>query len=80
MNNETTLKLKCSIEEIIKILKDQDFKKVSEYILNDEYYIPQYTDLTILSIRKILNKAILLRNIEETFVDMTRKKRTKNYI
>ena len=75
--NEITLKLRCSVKKIIKILEDQNFKKISEYVLNDEYYIPQDSDLTILSIREILNKAILLRNIKEIFADMTSKKETK---
>lgn len=75
--NEITLKLRCNIEEIIQILEDRNFKKVSEYVLNDEYYIPQDSNLTMLSIREILNKAILLRNIKEIFVDMTSKKETK---
>ena len=77
MSNEITVKLKCSIKEINKILENHNFEKISEYILNDEYYIPYNVNINKLSIREILNKAILLRNIEEIFVDMTSKKETK---
>ena len=77
MSNEITVKLNCSIEEIFKILEEQNFKKVNEYVLNDEYYIPQDSDLTMLSIREILDRSILLRDIKEILADMTSKESTK---
>lgn len=75
--NEITVKLKCSIKEINRILENQNFKKVSEYVLNDEYYIPHSINTNKLSIREILNTAILLREIEESYPDMSRKKGAK---
>ena len=77
MSNEITVKLKCSIKEIRKILEDQNFKKITEYVLNDEYYIPYNVNTNQLSIREILNTAILLREIEESYPNMTSKKGTK---
>lgn len=77
MSNEITVKLKCSIKEISKILEDQNFKKITEYVLNDEYYIPYNVNTNQLSIREILNTAILLREIEESYPNMTSKKGTK---
>lgn len=75
--NEITLKLKCSVAEIKEILKNKNFNIESSYILDDTYYVLQDVDISILPIREILNKAILLRNIEEQFADMTVKQNTK---
>ena len=40
MNNEITVKLKCNIEEICKILENKEFQFVEKYLLDDSYYIP----------------------------------------
>ena len=77
MSNEITVKLKCSKKEIIKILEDQNFKKGREYVLNDKYYIPHNINTNKLSIREILHTAILIREIEESYPDMSRKKSTR---
>ena len=77
MSNEITVKLKCSIKEISKILENQNFNKISEYVLNDTYYIPYNVNINKLSIREILNTAILLREFEENYPNMSRKKGTK---
>ena len=65
--NEITVKLKCSIAEIKEILKNKNFDIESYYILDDTYYIPQDIDINKFTIRDILNKALLLRDIEEQF-------------
>ncbi len=75
--NEITVKLKCSIAEIKEILKNKKFDIESSYILDDTYYIPQDIDINKLDIRDILNKAILLRDIEEHFSDKGMRKSTK---
>ena len=77
MSNEITVKLKCNITEIEQILKDKNFTITKYYLLDDTYYIPQNIDVNALSVREILNKAILLRNIEEHFEGMQIKKYIK---
>lgn len=75
--NEITVKLKCSIAEIKEILKNRNFDIKSSYILDDTYYIPQDIDINKFAIRDILNKAILLRDIEECFVNGETRKNIK---
>ena len=64
MNNEITVKLKCNIEEICKILENKEFQFVEKYLLDDSYYIPSTINIKDMSEREILSKAIILRNIE----------------
>lgn len=75
--NEITVKLKCSIAEIKEILKNKNFDIESYYILDDTYYIPQDIDINKFTIRDILNKALLLRDIEEHFSGKGMRKSTK---
>ena len=75
--NEITVKLKCSISEIKEILKNRNFDIKNSYILDDTYYIPQDIDIDKFDIRDILNKAILLRDIEEHFSNKEIRKSTK---
>ncbi|MCI9038435.1 MAG: hypothetical protein HFJ29_00910 [Clostridia bacterium] len=65
MSNEITLKLKCGIEEIIKLLESQGFKIVGKYFLDDTYYIPSELKIEEMTPREILSKAVLLRDITE---------------
>ena len=65
MNNEITVKLKCRIEELKKILENKEFKIVEKYFLNDTYFIPKELDIENMNPREILSKAILLRDITE---------------
>ena len=65
MSNEITVKLKCSIEELSKLLESQDFKIVGKYFLNDTYFIPKELKIEEMTPREILSKAILLRDITE---------------
>lgn len=64
MNNEITVKLKCSIKEICQILKEKGFQFVEQYLLDDIYYIPNAINIKNMLEREILSKAIILRNIE----------------
>lgn len=65
MSNEITVKLKCTIKEICKLLEDKDFKIAEKYVLDDTYYIPKKLDLKNMTYREILSSAILLRDITE---------------
>lgn len=65
MSNEITVKLKCRIEELSRLLESQDFKVVGKYFLNDTYFIPRELKIEDMTPREILSKAVLLRDITE---------------
>ncbi len=65
MENEITVKLKCTIEEISKILENNNFKIIEKFYLDDKYFIPKVLNLNNLKSREILSNAILLRNFDE---------------
>lgn len=65
MANEITVRLKCSIDEICKELESKNFKVVERFCLNDQYFIPNTLKIKGRTVREILEKAILLRNICE---------------
>ena len=63
MNNEITVRLKCEIEEICKILEQKGFHCTEHFLLDDTYYIPNAIDIKKLTEREILKNAIILRDI-----------------
>ena len=65
LSNEITVKLKCTVEEICKILESKGFQFVERYLLDDIYYIPNTINIKNMSERDILSKAIILKNVEE---------------
>lgn len=65
MSNEITVKLKCSIEEICKLLENKNFKIVEKFILDDTYFIPKDLDIKGMTHREILSRALLLRDITD---------------
>ena len=66
MSNEITVRLKCNINEMCKLLENKNFIVTDEYCLNDTYFIPKELDLEIITHREIISKAIILREIIET--------------
>lgn len=67
MSNEITIRLKCNIDEICRILEDKDFILVEKYLLDDTYYILQNLNIKEMTIREILSNAIILRDIVGKF-------------
>lgn len=65
MSNEITIKLMCSIENICKILEDKGFKVVEKFLLDDTYFIPENLKIENMTPRKILESAVILRDITE---------------
>lgn len=72
-SNEITIKIKCELNEFYKIIEEKGFKIINKFSMDDTYFIPEETDLEKLSIRDILAKAVLVRNI----IGKTSNKRTK---
>lgn len=63
-NNEITVKLKCDIQEICKILENKGFKIIEKFTMDDKYMISKDTDIRNIDNREILSKAVLIRDIK----------------
>lgn len=62
--NEITIRILCSKEELIKHLEGKGLKKGRKFRLDDHYLIPKTLKLEELTAREILSKAVIVRNIE----------------
>ena len=62
-SNEITVKIKCEIEEIYKILEEKGFKVTDRFSMDDTYFIPKTLQLEKMTTREILQKAVLVREI-----------------
>ena len=62
--NEITIRILCSKEELIKHLEEKGLKKGRKFRLNDHYLIPKTLKLEELTVREILSKAVIIRNID----------------
>lgn len=65
MSNEITIKLKCSVNEIERILKNKGFILTDKFELYDVYYIKNDMDIYKLTPREILQSYILIRDIKQ---------------
>ena len=61
--NEITIKVICSNDELIKLLTSKDFNESEKFTLDDYYLIPKDLDIENLTTREILAKAIIIRYI-----------------
>lgn len=61
--NEVTVRVTCSKEELMKCLINKGFEKGREFSLDDYYFIPKTLDTKTLSTREILSKAVIIRYI-----------------
>lgn len=62
--NEITIRILCSKEELIKCLEEKGLKKGRKFRLDDHYLIPKILKLEELTVREILSKAVIIRNID----------------
>ena len=62
--NEITIRILCSKEELIKHLEEKGLKKGRIFRLDDHYLIPKTLKIEELTAREILSKAVIIRNIE----------------
>jgi len=65
LSNEITVKLKCSVNDIEKILKSKEFILTDKFELNDVYYIKNDIDIQKSTPREILKSYILIRDIKQ---------------
>ena len=62
-SNEITVKIKGNLKEFYRNLEEKGFRKILEFSMDDTYFILEDLDITNMSTREILSKAILVRNI-----------------
>ena len=62
--NELTIRILCSKEELIKHLEEKGLKKGRKFRLDDHYLIPKILKIEELIAREILSKAVIIRNID----------------
>ena len=60
---EITLKINSRLEELKKELEAKGFKKIEEYFVDDIYMVPIDSEINKENLLFSLNKAVLLRNI-----------------
>lgn len=61
--NEITIKVICSNDELINHLTNKGFKEGRKFTLDDYYLIPKDLDIENLTTREILAKAVIIRYI-----------------
>ena len=74
MSNEITVKIKCSVNQLINQLENENFKIIEKFYLQDKYFIPKGMNTKEHTSREILSNAILLRNFDE---ELPRRKQYK---
>ncbi len=64
--NEITMRVICSIDELCTILENKGFKVIDKFTMDDKFMIPNTlkNKLNDLTSREILKDAILIRDIE----------------
>lgn len=62
--NEITIRILCSKEELIKHLEEKGLKKGRRFRLDDHYLIPKILRVEELTAREILSKVVIVRNID----------------
>ena len=62
--NEITIRILCSKEKLIKCLEEKGLKKGRKFRLDEHYLIPKILKMEELTLREILSKAVIIRNID----------------
>ena len=64
-NNKVTLRIRGSIDEFKKVLKEKGYVETEHFILYDTFMIPESLEIEKLSAREIISKAIIIRKVED---------------
>lgn len=72
-SNEITVKIKCELEELYKILEEKEFKTIRKFSMDDTYFVPETLNIEEIETREILSKAIMVREIELKTIGKVRK-------
>ena len=73
-SNEITVKVNTNMKEIEEILINKDFKLSDEFTCEDNYFIPLNMNIKKESIRDIIKKAIIIRQVTNDKVLVFKKK------
>lgn len=73
-NNEITLKINKELEDLIEVLENNGFEAKEHFVCDDVFFIPTYIDIKTMEIRKILEKAIIVRKVKKDKVLVFKKK------
>lgn len=73
-SNEITVKVNTNMKEIEEILINKDFKLSDEFTCEDNYFIPLNMNIKKESIRDIIKKAIIIRQVRNDKVLVFKKK------
>ena len=63
-SNEITLRVTIPDDEFTKFLDKNGFKETEKFTMDDYYFVPKDLNLRDLSIREIISKALILRDIK----------------
>ena len=72
--NEITVKVNVSIKEMEEILINKGFKLSDKFTCEDNYFIPISMDIKKESVREIVEKAIIIRQVRNDKVLVFKKK------
>ena len=72
-SNEITLKVKRTIENFQKILKEKGYINTEHFILYDTFMIPNSLDIAKIPTREIISNAIIIREVEDICENEIRK-------
>ena len=75
-SNEITVKIKGNIEDLYKVLEERNYEIVDKFYMDDSYYIPENMEIEEMTVREILAKAVIIRNIKNEMYDRCDKKIT----
>ena len=73
-NNEITVRINGGFDEVIEILKDKGFKISDKFSLEDSYFMPKDIDINKMTVRQILEKAVIVRDVGRCKVLVFKKK------
>ena len=73
-NNEITVKVLCSKEELAALLEGYGFDMKKSFVLDDTYFIPEEIDYRMEKSRDVIARAIILRKITSTNMSDSEKK------
>lgn len=65
MDGEITVRITCSLQKLYNILESKGFLLVDKYNLEDTYYISKDIDVKEQNMKKILERCILIRKVEQ---------------
>lgn len=72
-SNEITVKIRIELDKFYELLENKGYSISYKFSMNDTYFIPRNLEIDTMTSRKILSKAILVRDI----INETKNKRDK---